>query len=196
MAYIAGTDIQIADDQSKLFSNYTQDMVMNFKTSHDHSQYIMMSLPNRYTGELLYYQLPVSLKIYRQGSLTKSANDFYFNIIDATSDGKSEVHGYTVIDGDNKLMGLDRIFNITILKAKAFLMKEYDVINALDQIFTIVSADSSGVTSRLVRDCDHKHSKTILKFLHSLGYDGYIAAPGRECPAQIYLYGELDKILS
>jgi hypothetical protein len=196
MAYLANSEIILADDQSALFPDCQctdiKDPKYQFVTSNDYSRYILCCLQTTFKDGLMTYILPTSFKLYRGNSAygqtpsaAKGTGHFYLNVYDASRQGP--VHDY-VVHQSPQLIGFDRPSNLTMVKAMAVTDRRYDVVQAFATNFQVIEG-------RVKKECDEIANYVILGYLCRLGYQGYITAPEQHCPTDVYLC-DCEKYLS
>jgi len=187
MAYLENSQIVIADNQSELFPDCkcSENSKYQFGSSNDYSRYILCCLKTVFVDGLMAYELPVNFKLYRghpsygrEPSRTQGIAHFSFNAFDASRQGY--VHDY-VVHKAPRLLGFDRVSNLTMIKAMAIKDHRYDVVQACDANFKV----KEGIIER--PQCDEIANYVILGYLCTLGYQGYITAPDKKYPSDVYL---------
>jgi hypothetical protein len=183
------SQISIADDQSRLLPPCTHHKPQDFLNSNEYTRYILCCLTTTYHDNLVFYKFPASFKIYKgdptyraEFSYPQGRMIFNFNAEDAGNNGF--IHEFT-LNSSIEIVALDRVSNIKVLLASALNDSNIDVFDALNDNFQLKRSDDEKIS--IIRNNDQIKDYKILKYLCSLGFQGFAFKPLNEHPGELHL---------
>lgn len=185
------SEIEIANDQSKLLGGCTEKKPANFLNSHQYSRYVMSCFVTLNQDHFLFYKLPRLLKLYQgDASYNQPTSQSLYGLAYNLNVEDASDHGFVQefeLQKDVNVMAFDKVSNIKILMATALDQGNEEMYNKIKQSFHLVG-DTGKLT--IVRNNDPIRDYEILEYVCSLGYDGFSTKPlmGQSTyPAEIYL---------
>lgn len=186
---LSNSEITIAENQFDIIPSCVHPIPLSFVNSNEYSRYMFCCLTTIHQNNLTLYRLPENFIVYlgdiiHENQIIKPKGQMAFNINaeDASRNGfiqqfqfKQPVH----------VVALDRVSNVKVLMANAINEEKYDVVNALENNYSLKRIDDK--KTAIIMNKDPLSDFLILNYLCSLGYSGFASKPLNGQPARIYL---------
>ena len=182
------SDITIAENQFSIIPSCVNPIPLSFVDSNEYSRYMLCCLTMIHQNNLTLYRLPEKFIVYlgdfnHENQIIKPKGKMSFNINaeDASKNGLIQQFQFNQpID----VIALDRVSNVKILMANAINDDKYDVVNALENNYSLKRINDK---TAIIMNKDPLSDFLILDYLCSLGYSGFATKPLNNQPARIYL---------